>query len=75
MTLTEREFDILLRISDNGYNDVKITRRIMHQGNALYERIWKLELMDCITVKRKIGHPSLLSLTEYGGQLVLSKIS
>jgi len=74
MKLTERELDILLHISNNGKTDVKITRRIMKQGNALYERIWKLEAMDCITVKRTIGHPSLHSITEHGIKIIHEKL-
>lgn len=74
MKLTERELDILKHIAENGYTDVKITRRIMKQGNALYERIWKLEDMDCIIVKRKTGFASLHTLTEYGGQLLQEKL-
>jgi predicted transcriptional regulator len=74
MTLTEKELEILLHISNNGKTDVKITRRIMKQGNALYERIWKLEDMNCITVKRKVGYPSLHSITEYGINLIKNKL-
>lgn len=74
MKLTEREFDILLHISNNGKTDVKITRRIIKQGNALYERIWKLEDMNCIIVKRKVGHPSLHSITEHGINLIQEKL-
>jgi hypothetical protein len=70
MKLTEREFEILKHITENGNTDVKITRRIMKQGNALYERIWKLEDMNCITVKRKVGHPSLHSITEHGKSIL-----
>ena len=74
MKLTERELDILKHIAENGYTDVKITRRIMKQGNALYERIWKLEAADCIIVKRKTGFASLHTLTEYGGQLLHAEL-
>ena len=74
MKLTEKELEILLHISNNGKTDVKITRRIMKQGNALYERIWKLEDMNCITVKRKVGFPSLHSITEHGITLIKDKL-
>jgi hypothetical protein len=74
MKITERELEILQHILNNGKTDVKITRRIMKQSNALYERIWKLEGMNCITVKRTTGFPSLHSITEHGIKTIQGKL-
>jgi hypothetical protein len=69
--ITEKQMEILHYIHQNGNVDVKVTPRIIRQNDALYERIWKLEVLGAITVKRRIGIYSLLSLTEHGHNLII----
>jgi hypothetical protein len=64
--ITQRQKEILLYIYNNGMTDVIVTPRIMRQNDNLYQRIWKLEVANLITVKRRIGMSSLNSLTNEG---------
>ena len=68
--ITQRQKEILLYIYNNGMTDVVVTPRIMRQNDNLYQRIWKLEVLNLITVKRRIGMTSLNSLTTEGINLI-----
>ena len=68
--ITQRQKEILLYIYNNGMTDVVVTPRIMRQNDNLYQRIWKLEVLNLITVKRRIGMSSLNSLTNEGINLI-----
>jgi hypothetical protein len=68
--ITQRQKEILLYIHNNGMTDVVVTPRIMRQNDNLYQRIWKLEVLNLITVKRRIGMSSLNSLTNEGINLI-----
>ncbi len=68
--ITQRQKEILLYIYNNGMTDVIVTPRIMRQNDNLYQRIWKLEVLNFITVKRRIGMSSLNSLTNEGINLI-----
>jgi hypothetical protein len=68
--ITQRQKEILLYIYNNGMTDVIVTPRIMRQNDNLYQRIWKLEVLNLITVKRRIGMSSLNSLTNEGINLI-----
>lgn len=64
--ITPRMIEILNYIYSNGKKDVIATPRILKQGGALYERIWKLENLEAITCKRKKGFPTEYTITECG---------
>jgi len=68
--ITQKQKEILLYIHNNGMTDVIVTPRIMQQNDNLYQRIWKLEVLNLITVKRRIGMSSLNSLTNEGINLI-----
>ena len=72
--ITEKQMEILEYLYQNGKTDVIITPRIIKQNDSLYERIWKLELLNCITVKRRVGMASLHTITDYGSCVVQDKL-